>query len=55
MWTVPAPPPLEAGAEEPKEVAAARKAVEKAEQAAQAEAAARAAEAGGTSGEGEPS
>lgn len=31
MWTVPAPPALDPAAEEPKEVAAARKAVEKAE------------------------
>src|ERR671934_257958 len=30
MWTVPAPPPLDSGAEEPKEIAAARKAAEKA-------------------------
>jgi len=40
MWTVPAPPALDPGAEEPKEIAAARKAAEKAEKlaAAQAEA-----------------
>lgn len=36
MWTVPAPPALDPGAEEPKEVAAARKAAEKAEAAAAA-------------------
>jgi NADH-quinone oxidoreductase subunit I len=30
MWTVPAPPPLDPAAEEPKEVAAARKAAQKA-------------------------
>jgi NADH-quinone oxidoreductase subunit I len=30
MWTVPAPPPLDPSAEEPKEIAAARKAAEKA-------------------------
>ncbi|GGQ13433.1 hypothetical protein GCM10010215_42930 [Streptomyces virginiae] len=34
MWTVPAPPALDPAAEEPKEIAAARKAVEKAEAAA---------------------
>lgn len=39
MWTVPAPPALDPAAEEPKEVAAARKAVEKAEAAAAAAAA----------------
>ncbi|MEV7416818.1 NADH-quinone oxidoreductase subunit I [Streptomyces sp. NPDC089919] len=44
MWTVPAPPALDPAAEEPKELAAARKAVEKAE-AAEAAAAAAAAEA----------
>ncbi|MEV8530382.1 NADH-quinone oxidoreductase subunit I [Streptomyces sp. NPDC051211] len=47
MWTVPAPPALDPAAEEPKELAAARKTVEKAEAearaAAEAEAAARAA------------
>ena len=42
MWTVPEPPALDPRAEEPKEIAAARKAVEKAEAAA-AEAAAQAA------------
>ncbi|WP_371617406.1 NADH-quinone oxidoreductase subunit I [Streptomyces sp. NBC_00454] len=36
MWTVPAPPALDPAAEEPKEIAAARKAVEKAEVAAAA-------------------
>ncbi|MGW0900117.1 4Fe-4S binding protein, partial [Streptomyces goshikiensis] len=36
MWTVPAPPALDPAAEEPKEIAAARKAVEKAEAAAAA-------------------
>ncbi|MEU9140262.1 NADH-quinone oxidoreductase subunit I [Streptomyces sp. NPDC048404] len=47
MWTVPAPPALDPGAEEPKEIAAARKAADKlaAEQAAEAERAAQAAEA----------
>lgn len=39
MWTVPAPPALDPAAEEPKEIAAARKAVEKAEAAAAAAAA----------------
>jgi NADH-quinone oxidoreductase subunit I len=29
MWTVPAPPALDPGAEEPKEIAAARKAADK--------------------------
>jgi NADH-quinone oxidoreductase subunit I len=29
MWTVPAPPALDSGAEEPKEIAAARKTAEK--------------------------
>jgi NADH-quinone oxidoreductase subunit I len=29
MWTVPAPPALDPGAEEPKEIAAARKTAEK--------------------------
>jgi NADH-quinone oxidoreductase subunit I len=29
MWTVPAPPPLDPGAEEPKELAAAQKSAEK--------------------------
>ncbi|MFD7557050.1 NuoI/complex I 23 kDa subunit family protein [Streptomyces sp. NPDC059835] len=42
MWTVPAPPALDPAAEEPKEIAAARKAVEKAEAAAAAAAAAEA-------------
>lgn len=36
MWTVPAPPALDPAAEEPKEIAAARKAAEKAEAAAAA-------------------
>ncbi|MER5469660.1 NADH-quinone oxidoreductase subunit I [Streptomyces sp. NPDC002685] len=47
MWTVPAPPALDPGAEEPKEVAAARKTADKlaTEQAAQAEAAEQAAQA----------
>ncbi|WP_392964063.1 NuoI/complex I 23 kDa subunit family protein [Streptomyces sp. LN245] len=42
MWTVPAPPALDPGAEEPKEIAAARKTADKlaAEQAAEAERAA---------------
>ncbi|MCX4982765.1 NADH-quinone oxidoreductase subunit I [Streptomyces sp. NBC_00572] len=40
MWTVPEPPALDPHAEEPKEIAAARKAVEKAATAAAAEAAA---------------
>ncbi|MFG2712599.1 NuoI/complex I 23 kDa subunit family protein [Streptomyces goshikiensis] len=40
MWTVPAPPALDPAAEEPKEIAAARKAVEKAEAAAATQAAA---------------
>ncbi len=35
MWTVPPPPPLDENAEEPKEIAAARKAAEKAAAAAQ--------------------
>ncbi|MEU7553983.1 NADH-quinone oxidoreductase subunit I [Streptomyces sp. NPDC044571] len=39
MWTVPAPPALDPAAEEPKEIAAARKAAEKAEAAAAAAAA----------------
>ncbi|MFD3512674.1 NuoI/complex I 23 kDa subunit family protein [Streptomyces sp. NPDC058657] len=39
MWTVPEPPALDPGAEEPKEVAAARKAAEKLEAAQQAAAA----------------
>lgn len=39
MWTVPAPPALDPGAEEPKEIAAARKSAEKQAAAAQAEAA----------------
>ncbi|QHC30836.1 NuoI/complex I 23 kDa subunit family protein [Streptomyces sp. HF10] len=39
MWTVPAPPALDPGAEEPKEIAAARKSAEKLAAAAQAEAA----------------
>ncbi|MER6332910.1 NADH-quinone oxidoreductase subunit I [Streptomyces sp. NPDC001034] len=39
MWTVPAPPALDPGAEEPKEIAAARKTAEKLAAAAQAEAA----------------
>ncbi|MEU1162280.1 NADH-quinone oxidoreductase subunit I, partial [Streptomyces sp. NPDC005921] len=48
MWTVPAPPALDPGAEEPKEIAAARKTAEKlataqAEQSARAEQAAQAA------------
>ncbi|MEW2519853.1 NuoI/complex I 23 kDa subunit family protein [Actinacidiphila alni] len=45
MWTVPAPPALDPAAEEPKEIAAARKAAEKAEAARQA------AQAAGTDGE----
>ena len=36
MWTVPAPPALDPAAEEPKEIAAARKAAEKAAAAAEA-------------------
>src|SRR6476646_5131751 len=58
MWTVPAPPALDPAAEEPKEVAAARKAAEKAEKAARAaadqaaadQAAAEAADGDGTEG-----
>jgi NADH-quinone oxidoreductase subunit I len=47
MWTVPAPPALDPGAEEPKEIAAARKTAEKlaAAQASQADEAARVADA----------
>lgn len=41
MWTVPAPPALDPAAEEPKEIAAARKAAEKAAKAAESERAAR--------------
>ncbi|WP_309505041.1 4Fe-4S binding protein [Streptomyces sp. KM273126] len=42
MWTVPAPPALDPGAEEPKEIAAARKSAEKLATAAQTEPEARA-------------
>ncbi|MEU7024417.1 NADH-quinone oxidoreductase subunit I [Streptomyces sp. NPDC046203] len=45
MWTVPEPPALDPCAEEPKEIAAARKAAEKTAQAQAAQAAAEAAEA----------
>ncbi|WP_328319080.1 NuoI/complex I 23 kDa subunit family protein [Streptomyces sp. NBC_00388] len=44
MWTVPAPPALDPAAEEPKEIAAARKAADKLEAAQQAEQAAQQAE-----------
>ncbi|MFE9878605.1 NuoI/complex I 23 kDa subunit family protein [Streptomyces sp. NPDC005784] len=45
MWTVPAPPALDPGAEEPKEIAAARKTADKLATAAQAEQAEQAAQA----------
>jgi NADH-quinone oxidoreductase subunit I len=45
MWTVPAPPALDESAEEPKEIAAARKAAEKAARVAEATRAAEAAQA----------
>jgi NADH-quinone oxidoreductase subunit I len=57
MWTVPAPPALDPGAEEPKEIAAARKTADKlaAEQAEQAEqAAAQAEQAARAAGQPEP-
>jgi NADH-quinone oxidoreductase subunit I len=51
MWTVPAPPALDPGAEEPKEIAAARRTAEKLAAQQEAEAAAQAGPAGPQEGE----